>query len=133
MSTVLQRTDSHTACCLCPQALNLLTFILIFILYGVTFTDLTHMDGPIKTLDVAAHVMRHASQASSYATKLAFAQTAADRAAMRMALSEAVDDMVPDLKTLLYGGEFQAEVRWVLGQGLGFRLCRGAGIADAAV
>ncbi len=79
----------------------LLWAVVVLIMYGVSLTGLSNLQGPLTSLDAAAHVLYRGGRAMAFATDLAFAMTDDDNIAAKAALQPEIDALTADYNALV--------------------------------
>lgn len=93
-------------CCCCALQIPLLMWMsAVVIIFGVSFQKLNDLQGPLASLNVAAHVVYGVARVRHLMNMLAFAEQASDKIKYRPYLKEEISLLKHEYEVLLYGGE----------------------------
>jgi hypothetical protein len=92
----------------------LLWLAAVVIIFGVSFQQLSGLQGPLASLDNAAHVMYRSARVRAYANQYAMADAPSDIERYRGLLAAEVEVLAEEYNTLMYGGLMKTMVRTLL-------------------
>ncbi len=70
-------------------------------MYGVSLSGVSNLQGPLTSLDAAAHVLYRGGRAVAFATDLGFANTDDENNAAKAALQPEIEALVEDYTALV--------------------------------
>ncbi|KAI8474715.1 MAG: hypothetical protein J3K34DRAFT_518018 [Monoraphidium minutum] len=76
----------------------------VIVVFGVSFTQLANLQGPLSSLNAAAHVTYRVSRVRLNGNYLAYSETASENAKFRERLMEEIAMLRSEYNALLYGG-----------------------------
>jgi hypothetical protein len=82
----------------------------VVIIFGVSYKQLSGLQGPLASLDNAAHVLYRVARTRAYANQLAMADAASENEKYRELLSRQVELLSQEYSTLMYGGHMLTQV-----------------------
>lgn len=82
----------------------------VVVIYGVSLGWLKNLQGPLTSLNVAAHVIYRMSHVHDAVIDLAFAESYADNDRFKAELRPELALMAAEYNTLLYGGQSNVQV-----------------------
>lgn len=95
----------------CVQAPLVLWAIAVIIICSLSFTRVQNLQGPLASLDVAAHVVYRLSKVNTYTINLAFNFDDSLSNRYKAQLIDELDLLEKEYNTLLYGGISTVQVR----------------------
>jgi hypothetical protein len=94
-----------------PQVPLLLWLAAVIVIFGVSYKQLSSLQGPLASLDNAAHVLYRVARTRAYANQLAMADVVTEIDKYRALLIWQVGLLSKEYSTLMYGGKMLTQVR----------------------